>query len=74
MSDVVNPAISETPGSAAEGPEATPTAADVADQDAELSADLEELWQEESPDTARRTETAEEVDGDPDTREADEAV
>ncbi|SJN08971.1 hypothetical protein FM113_04900 [Leucobacter sp. 7(1)] len=44
------------------------------EQEAELAADLEELWQEESPDTARRTEFAEQVDGDPDTREVlDEA-
>jgi hypothetical protein len=36
--------------------------------DAELAADLEEIWQQESPDTARRTQVADEVDGELGTR------
>lgn len=40
------------------------------DQDeADLSADLEEVWQEESLTTAANTETADEVDGELGTRE-----
>ncbi len=53
---------------AAQTPEAS-VDPQVEEQEAELAADLEEVWQEESPDTARRTQVAEEVDGDPDTRE-----
>ncbi|QBE49788.1 hypothetical protein [Leucobacter triazinivorans] len=37
-------------------------------RDAELNAELEEVWQQESPDTARRTEFADEVDGELGTR------
>lgn len=33
------------------------------DQEQHLRADLEETWQDESPSTAKRTETADEVDG-----------
>lgn len=83
MNDVVNTPgpTPDSPVSAA--PDLAATAASVVpvsgaeefeEQEAELAADLEELWQEESPDTARRTEFAEQVDGDPDTREVlDEA-
>lgn len=38
-------------------------------KEAELSADLEEIWQEESATTAAATETADEVDGELGTRE-----
>ena len=39
------------------------------EKEAHLQADLEEMWQEESPSTARRTETADEVDGELGTRD-----
>lgn len=39
------------------------------EQEAELSAELEEVWQEESVTTAAATETADEVDGELGTRE-----
>lgn len=68
MSDVVN-----TPDPAVEAPAVEADLdEEVEEQEAELAADLEEIWQEESPDTARRTQVAEEVDGDPDTRELGE--
>uniref|UniRef100_UPI0028BD3B17 hypothetical protein n=1 Tax=Glutamicibacter sp. TaxID=1931995 RepID=UPI0028BD3B17 len=35
----------------------------IQEQEAELSADLEDVWQEESQRTAAATETADEVDG-----------
>lgn len=40
------------------------------ERDAHLDAELEELWQQESPETARRTEFADEVDGELGTRPA----
>lgn len=40
-----------------------------AEQEAELSADLEEIWQQESTTTAVATETADEVDGELGTRD-----
>ncbi|WP_404287161.1 hypothetical protein [Glutamicibacter arilaitensis] len=39
------------------------------EQEAELAADLEEIWQEESPTTARATNAADEVDGELGTRD-----
>lgn len=38
-------------------------------EEAELAADLEEVWQEESATTAATTETADEVDGELGTRD-----
>ncbi|WP_449280883.1 hypothetical protein [Leucobacter sp.] len=38
------------------------------EHDAHLEAELEEVWQQESPETARRTEFADEVDGELGTR------
>lgn len=83
MNDVVNTPgptpdspVSAAPDLAADSASVVPVsgAEGFEEQEAELAADLEELWQEESPDTARRTEFAEQVDGDPDTREVlDEA-
>ena len=83
MNDVVNTPgptsdspVSAAPDLAADSASVVPVsgAEEFEEQEAELAADLEELWQEESPDTARRTEFAEQVDGDPDTREVlDEA-
>ncbi|MBO1900820.1 hypothetical protein J4H92_02520 [Leucobacter weissii] len=43
------------------------------EQEAELAADLEEIWQQESPQTAKRTEFADQVDGELGTREGAEA-
>lgn len=40
-----------------------------AEQEADLAADLEEIWQEESTTTAATTETADEVDGELGTRD-----
>lgn len=40
-----------------------------AENEARLQAELEETWQEESPTTAKRTEFADEVDGELGTRE-----
>ncbi|HJX78925.1 hypothetical protein [Glutamicibacter sp.] len=42
---------------------------DKQEQEAELAADLEQIWQEESPDTAKTTKFADEVDGELGTRE-----
>ncbi|MGP5256480.1 hypothetical protein [Glutamicibacter ardleyensis] len=42
---------------------------DKQEQEAELAADLEATWQEESPSTARTTKFADEVDGELGTRE-----
>ncbi len=39
-------------------------------QEAQLQAELEEIWQEESPATAKRTEFADEVDGELGTRDS----
>lgn len=39
------------------------------EKEAHLQAELEEIWQEESPLTAMRTEVADEVDGEPGTRD-----
>lgn len=38
------------------------------EKEAHLQADLEEVWQDESPSTAKRTEVADEVDGELGTR------
>ncbi|MGP9487450.1 hypothetical protein ACT3UD_07855 [Glutamicibacter sp. 287] len=40
-----------------------PNAPNKKAQEAELAADLEEIWQEESPTTAEATKSADEVDG-----------
>jgi len=40
------------------------------EQEAELSAELEEVWQEESVTTAAATETADEIDGELGTRDS----
>ncbi|MGP5154530.1 hypothetical protein [Glutamicibacter ardleyensis] len=42
---------------------------DKQEQEAELAADLEATWQEESPSTAKTTKFADEVDGELGTRE-----
>ena len=45
-----------------------PTSGAAPEHDAHLEAELEEVWQQESPETARRTEFADEVDGELGTR------